>query len=153
MLDKIDNQPVTTILLGIAFIIVVIVGGIICITDDSFEFQDYATSVSILAGALGLLGVGRGILKGEKARAGADALTTAHRLGEEYEEPLYDEDPDAPPEDVPPEDMEPLPPDPGPGTTYEPPPRSMPDEPGSPPGPSVRQSRPPHGARPPGRGS
>ena len=85
-INNLNDSPFTTILLGIAFIIIVIVGGIVCIVGDDFSFQDYATSVAITAGALGLLGIGRGINSGQKHVAEAETVKAAYESGIEYEE-------------------------------------------------------------------
>jgi hypothetical protein len=74
MIDKINDSPFTTILMGIAFIVIVLIGGIVTIVDsESLSFNEYITAVGIAAAGLGLLGIGRGINSGEKHRAYADS--------------------------------------------------------------------------------
>ena len=95
LVENLNDSPVTTILMAVAFTVIVIVGGIITIVNpDSLSFDRYITSVGIAAGALGLLGIGRGINAGQKKIAEAATVNAAYEAGVEYEEP-----PEAPTEE------------------------------------------------------
>lgn len=52
--------PVATICLALAFVIVVVVGGVKVI-DSDLSYITYAKQVALLAVGLGLLGIGRGL--------------------------------------------------------------------------------------------
>ena len=63
-MDWIKDNPLQA-MIAVAFLIVVVVGGALVLFDaaGSLSFAEYTERVAILAGALGLLGVGKGILK------------------------------------------------------------------------------------------
>lgn len=95
-MEKLNQTPIATILVSVAFVIVAVAGAIVTIVNpDALGFEDYVQALALAAGALGLLAIGRGInLSGEK-QASADALAIAAESGVRYE------DPDVPPEPVP----------------------------------------------------
>ena len=57
---NLKTLPVATLCLAVAFVLVVVVGGI-KVLDDSLGYVTYAKQVAILAVGLGLLGIGRGL--------------------------------------------------------------------------------------------
>jgi hypothetical protein len=69
LLAALDKLPVATILVAVITVLVGLVGGIVTVTNpDELAFTDYVTVMTGLAGANGLLGVGRGILGSSKAK-------------------------------------------------------------------------------------
>lgn len=57
---NLKTLPIATLCLAIAFVLVVVVGGI-KVLDDSLGYVAYSKQVAILAVGLGLLGIGRGL--------------------------------------------------------------------------------------------
>lgn len=69
-----DTFPIATAIVGLAFLLVTIIGGVVVIVHPStLSFATYCGLVVGLAGSAGLLGVGRGIAAGAEARANAQA--------------------------------------------------------------------------------
>ena len=107
---NLNDSPVTTTLIAVAFIIIVIVGGVVTIVNpDTLSFDRYITSVGIAAGALGLLGIGRGINAGQAKIANAATVQAAYEADVEYEEPAEVPDEAADPNAVVPEEAKPPP--------------------------------------------
>lgn len=69
LLAALDRLPIATLLVAVITILVAVVGGIVTLTNPSgLSFEEYVTLMTGLAGANGLLGIGRGILgSGTKA--------------------------------------------------------------------------------------
>jgi hypothetical protein len=84
MLDKLkvdwDTANVATILIAVLTVLAGIIGGLVVLIDsDTLDFQSYLTLMAGFAGAVGLLGIGRGIGKVNKPlapKSGADAGPT-----------------------------------------------------------------------------
>ena len=57
---NLKSLPVATLLLAVAFVVVVVVGGVKVI-DGSLGYVSYCKQVAVLAVGLGLLGIGRGL--------------------------------------------------------------------------------------------
>lgn len=69
MRNLLDRTPVATVLVAVGFVIVALVGGVVTITNPGeLSFSEYATLVTGMSGAAGLLGIGRGAAV--KARSG-----------------------------------------------------------------------------------
>jgi hypothetical protein len=72
-----DTANVATVLIAVLTVLAGVIGGLVCIIDsDTLDFQTYLTLMAGFAGAVGLLGIGRGIGKVNKPLApssGADA--------------------------------------------------------------------------------
>jgi hypothetical protein len=68
MIDRLDNQPVVTLLVCALALIVVVAGAIVTIIrPGSLPFHDYVLDVTIVLAALGLgAGIGRGAIAAAK---------------------------------------------------------------------------------------
>lgn len=61
-----------TVLVVVLTTLVVLIGGVVCVFNpDELSFSEYTERLAWLAGAVGALGIGRGILGGKKAEAQA----------------------------------------------------------------------------------
>lgn len=71
---KVDTANIATLLVCVLAAIVVIAGAVVTIIDqDTLPFDDYVKTLAGVAGAGGLLGIGRGILAGAKQPGGFGA--------------------------------------------------------------------------------
>lgn len=63
-----DDTPVTTYLTLLIALVVVLVGGVVCIIEpETLSFRDYVEALAVLGIGVGALGIGRGISAGAKA--------------------------------------------------------------------------------------
>lgn len=61
LLALIEKLPVASLLVAVGFVIVAVVGGVVTVTNPKeLSFSEYATLVTGMSGAAGLLGIGRG---------------------------------------------------------------------------------------------
>lgn len=68
MKDPLGEPSIATILVAVCVLIVVLVGGIVCVVNpDALSFNDYVNAIAIVGIGGGALGIGRGILAGAKA--------------------------------------------------------------------------------------
>jgi hypothetical protein len=84
--------PMTVLVIVVA-VIVVVIGGISVLAGSyDTDFRQWANDLVVLAGAAGVLGVGRGILQGKKEEAASRAA--ADVLRDPVEAPVGTIDPD-----------------------------------------------------------
>lgn len=84
-LRPIDNAPISTYLVALAFAVVVVGGAGATIADPAaLPLVDYLALVALAGVPPALLGIGRGINEYGRQRAGADALKLAFDRGETH---------------------------------------------------------------------
>ena len=85
-MNKLEKWGPMTVLIFVIAIIVVLVGAILVVTGDyDGEYRQWVDDLTYLAGAAGLLGIGRGILKGKEAEQKGDLLREPADVGDHHE--------------------------------------------------------------------